>query len=171
MLARTSLVISILGLIAVAAWAMFAASADKEDGFLQWRDPAVTSAGQTLYRTHCSACHGMPDGSTPPVAHASEKPAPPHDATGHTWQHPDFALFQLIRDGIAVANCTPVDPQFMPTFRGIVSDAELVAILSYIKSSWPEDIRLNHNRVNILYGAYNEAVGKMIDMNLDDPER
>ena len=33
--------------------------------------------------------------------------------------HPrsDYALFRLVRDGIAVANCAPVDPELMPSSR------------------------------------------------------
>ena len=92
-------------------------------------------------------------------------PAAPHDETGHTWQHPDYALFQLIRDGVAVANCLPVDPEQMPRFRDVLTDAELVAVLSYIKSSWPDETRRYHDKVNMMYGAYNRAVGELIDLD------
>lgn len=161
MFLRAASAISVLCLVAVAAFALHAISATERDSFLQWRDPAVTAAGRVLYVAHCAACHGMPDGS--PVAAASETSAPPHDATGHSWQHPDFALFRLVRDGIAVANCAPVDPERMPKFKGIVSDRELVAILSYIKSTWPEAVRRDHDEVNMMYAAYNRAVEELID--------
>lgn len=164
MLVRTAFAISFLGLVALAAWVLHSVPSEDENGFLQWRDPQVTSAGRKLYTAHCAACHGMPDGTAASVASVPAPAAgPPHDETGHTWQHPDFALFQLIRDGVAVANCVPVDPELMPMFKDIVSDAELVAILSYIKSTWPEDIRLNHDRVNMMYGPYNRAVGQLIE--------
>ena len=91
--------------------------------------------------------------------------APPHDEHGHTWQHPDFALFQLIRDGVAVANCVPVDPERMPRFKEILTDAELVAVLAYIKSTWPDETRQYHDKVNMMYGPYNRAVSKLIDMD------
>lgn len=137
-------------------------AAGRQTSFLEWRDSRTVRAGEALYRAHCAACHGVPGVSAPVAQAPGQAPAPAHDASGHTWEHPDFALFQLIRDGVAVANCTPVDPELMPAFRGVVSDAELVAILSYVKSTWPEDIRAHHDRVNVMYGPYNRAVGELI---------
>lgn len=29
----------------------------------------------------------------------------------------------------------------MPAFRGVLDEEEVIAILAYIKSTWPEDIR------------------------------
>lgn len=129
--------------------------------FLHWQEPRIVAEGAALYRTHCASCHAIADASMPAVP-PEEQDTPPHDASGHTWQHPDYALFQLVRDGVAVANCTPVDPERMPSFRDTVSDTELVAILSYIKSTWPEDIRREHDKVNFMYGPYNAAVGELI---------
>lgn len=136
-------------------------SVAKDHGFLKWRDPAVTATGQTLYAANCSGCHGMPDRSATPTTVSGEAP-PLHDESGHTWQHPDYALFRLVRDGIAVANCAPVDSELMPKFKGIVSDAELVVILSYIKSTWPDAVRKDHDQVNMMYGPYNRAVRDLI---------
>ena len=28
-------------------------------------------------------------------------PAPPHDASGHTWHHPDGVLFRIVKEGTA----------------------------------------------------------------------
>lgn len=36
----------------------------------------------------------------------------------------------------------------MPAFRSTLSDREIAAILAYIKSQWPEDIRVRQNRLN-----------------------
>ena len=33
----------------------------------------------------------------------------------------------------------------MPAFDGILSDAEIVAVLSFIKSTWPPEIRRRHD--------------------------
>jgi mono/diheme cytochrome c family protein len=154
-----------LCLVAAATWALHAVVTEDDHGFLPWREPAVVGAGHALYTQHCAACHGMPDGSAPPPAGLPGTPAPPHDRTGHTWQHPDFALFQLVRDGVAVANCAPVNPELMPKFKGKISDSDLVAILSYIKSTWPEDIRRGHDQINMMYGPYNRAVEKLIDLD------
>ena len=167
MLARGALTISFLCLVGAAVWILHAALAKEDDGFLKWRDPVVTATGQTLYAANCAGCHGMPDGSAGPTT-ISRKAPPLHDETGHTWQHPDYALFRLVRDGIAVANCVPVDPELMPKFKGVVSDAELVAILSYIKSTWPDAVRKDHDQVNMMYGPYNRAVQDLIGADVGE---
>lgn len=134
-----------------------------DSSFLRWRDPAVVVHGHALYRSHCASCHAIPGGNG---ANLSISGAPPHDESGHTWQHPDHALFQLVRDGVAVANCVPVDPERMPKFRDVISDADLIAILSFIKSTWPEETRQHHDQVNRMYASYNLAVGKLIGADL-----
>jgi mono/diheme cytochrome c family protein len=106
-------------------------------------DPAVVAAGQALYARHCAECHGgnlegepnwrtpRPDGSLP---------APPHDASGHTWHHADKVLFGITRDG--GASVAPKGfPSRMPAFGGQLSEREIWAVLGYIKSTWPEEIR------------------------------
>lgn len=130
--------------------------------FLSWQDAGVTAQGGGLYRLHCAHCHGMPGASAASQGAKAGMSVPLHDESGHTWQHPDYALFRLIRDGLAVANCTPVDPQKMPRFKGVMTDTELVAVLSYIKSTWPEESRRYHDEVNAMYGAYNRAVSEFI---------
>ncbi len=63
--------------------------------------------------------------------------APPHDATGHTWHHTDQVLF-----------VGPAYDSAMPAFAGILSDDEIIAVLSYIKSRWPDRIRRRHDEMN-----------------------
>lgn len=36
----------------------------------------------------------------------------------------------------------------MPGFDGVLTDAEIIAVLSYIKSTWPESIRDRHDDLN-----------------------
>lgn len=73
-------------------------------------------------------------------------PAPPHDATGHTWHHSDKQLFDLTRNG--VANTLPGYESDMPAFKGVISDDEIWAVLAYIKSTWPPDIRERQARIS-----------------------
>ena len=169
MLVRIALTISFLCLVGIAVWALNAVLAKEEDGFLRWRDPEVIATGQTLYAANCAGCHGMPDGPAAQTVSVSGKAPPLHDESGHTWQHPDYALFRLVRDGIAVANCLPVNPELMPKFKGVVSDTELVAILSYIKSTWPESVRRDHDQVNMMYRPYNRAVWDLIGADMGEP--
>ena len=64
-------------------------------------------------------------------------PAPPHDAGGHTWHHPDDILFRIVREGTAAIVGGGYESD-MPGFADLLSDAEIRAVLAYIKSTWPE---------------------------------
>ena len=63
-------------------------------------------------------------------------PAPPHDASGHTWHHSDAQLLRIIRDGLAAI--APGYETDMPAFGDVLTDTEIIAILDFIKSTWPE---------------------------------
>ena len=66
-------------------------------------------------------------------------PAPPHDASGHTWHHPDAVFFGIVKEGLVPGKYAP--PQYesdMPAFGGILSSEEIRSVLAYIKSTWPK---------------------------------
>ena len=127
---------------------------EPQSGFLAWQDSATIARGGDLYRQNCAACHGIPGASSmPPLADA-----PPQDERGHSWEHPDYALFHLVRDGKAVANCTPVDPDKMPRFADTLDDEAIIAVLSYIKSTWPAETRRYQHAVNEIYAENNHAL-------------
>ncbi len=102
--------------------------------------PEVVAQGRRVYADQCAACHGadlagQPDWRSP--LPTGRLPAPPHDASGHTWHHADDVLFLIVREGTAavVGNGYESD---MPGFADVLSDAEIRAVLAYIKSTWPE---------------------------------
>ena len=102
--------------------------------------------GRALYDQHCAACHGAnlegaPDWQRP--GPDGRLPAPPHDETGHTWHHGDAMLFDYTRRG-GQAFLDDLGVRFdsgMPAFGDILTDAEIEAILAFIRSTWPEQIR------------------------------
>ncbi len=81
-------------------------------------------------------------------------PAPPHDESGHTWHHTDAALFNITKHGLIPGKYSPPDYRSdMPAFGGTHSDEDIWAVLTYIKFSWPHEIRkaqreltLQHNK-------------------------
>jgi mono/diheme cytochrome c family protein len=99
---------------------------------------AQIELGQRLYATHCASCHGAdlqgePDWQNPKPN--GRMPAPPHDASGHTWHHSDEELFWITKFGLsAVVSNYESD---MPAFGNVLSDREIEAVLAFIKGTWP----------------------------------
>ena len=114
-------------------------------------DPAVLALGQRVYATHCASCHGVHGEGQPRWREPGPdglRSAPPHDASGHTWHHPDAQLFDITRRGMAAVIQQPGYPSAMPAYQGVLSDADIVAVLSYIKAQWPPELRAHHDQVN-----------------------
>ena len=113
-------------------------------------DATQVATGARLYGEHCASCHGAnlegqpnwrqrrPDGKLP---------APPHDATGHTWHHPDAQIFAITKHGLE-----PYAPRGyasdMPAYADRLGDGEISAILAFIKSAWPLEIRRRQGEID-----------------------
>ena len=102
------------------------------------------SAGQILYTNNCASCHGAKLEGQPNWQSPNSDgvlPAPPHDATGHTWHHDNELLFEYTKLGgkgaLAARGITDFNSG-MPAFDGVISDEDIWDILAFIKSTWPE---------------------------------
>jgi mono/diheme cytochrome c family protein len=118
---------------------------------LQPDDASTVALGKKVYDAQCAACHGAQLQGQPNWRErdaTGRLPAPPHDAKGHTWHHPDEVLFRLTKLGVARAANLKDYVSAMPAYEGVLSDAEIVAVLSYIKSQWPAEIRRKHDELN-----------------------
>jgi len=104
-------------------------------------DAARVAEGARLYARHCAECHGAGlEGRAGWDTAPAPAPAPPHDATGHTWHHGDRMLFDYVKRGGAAVVADLGIAGFesgMPGFAGTLTDAEIGAVLAYIKSKWP----------------------------------
>lgn len=114
-----------------------------EDPRADPRNTAKVARGEKIYAQHCASCHGANLEGQPDwrVRRANGRmPAPPHDASGHTWHHPDDVLFGITKKGL-VPPYAPSDYRSdMPAFGGNLSDDEIWAVLAYIKSRWPAEV-------------------------------
>jgi len=100
-------------------------------------DVKLTALGEKVYQAQCASCHGAKlEGQPEWQSRGADGrlPAPPHDASGHTWHHPDETLFRITKFGVAKAANLTDYKSAMPIYDGVLSDEEIVAVLSWIKS-------------------------------------
>ena len=98
------------------------------------------AAGRGVYREHCASCHGanlqgQPDWQSP--LPSGRLPAPPHDASGHTWHHSDRILFDITKYGTSAVVGRGYESD-MPGFGPVLTDEQIRAVLAFVKSTWPE---------------------------------
>jgi mono/diheme cytochrome c family protein len=136
----------VLGVVAVGSLApMFVSLVDVAGGTLKpslaaAAEPDSVADGEALYQQNCAKCHGVKLEGQPNWKERLPSgcmPAPPHDPAGHTWHHSDDALFNITKLGPAaiVSNGYESD---MPGFADVLTDSEIIRILHYIESTWPE---------------------------------
>ena len=106
--------------------------------------------GKSVYVQNCASCHGVKlEGQKDWMSRLPDglMPAPPHDETGHTWHHSDKYLFMITKYGIEHIIGQNY-PNNMPAYKGILSDKEIISVLSYIKSTWPNKVKKIHDQIN-----------------------
>ncbi|MEY4966178.1 MAG: hypothetical protein RL274_1761 [Pseudomonadota bacterium] len=119
-------------------------------GWLFLRGTGQVGQGQKLYAEHCASCHGAKLEGEPNWMErkpGGRLPAPPHDASGHTWHHADAQLFGIVKNGVT-PYAGPGYQSDMPAFKAILSDDEILAVLAYIKQSWPQDIQNQQRQIS-----------------------
>ena len=122
---------------------LFAASCAQDRG----PDAEQIAFGRTVYANHCAACHGVNLEGQPNWRERRPNgrlPAPPHDATGHTWEHSNEELFEVTKHGFA-AKAGPDYRTDMPAFKDRLSDKEIRAVIAYIVSTWPQSLQNKRN--------------------------
>ena len=145
-MASTKLVLAIAG-VAVAVGGVFLYGVASNGG-AAFIDPASDQQrvmqGKKIYANLCAACHGESLQGQPNWRQRQSNgrlPAPPHDKTGHTWHHPDAMLFDMVKNGLVPGKTAPPGYESdMPAYREILTDEEIIAVLAYIKSSWPPKV-------------------------------
>lgn len=120
----------VLGAVAVGALILVALRLSSSNRIAQ---------GALIYTENCASCHGANlEGQSnwmQPLP-TGRLPAPPHDESGHTWHHSDDDLFKITKFGLAAI--VPGYESDMPTYASVLTDAEILSVLEFIKSRWPE---------------------------------
>ncbi|WP_319529063.1 cytochrome c [uncultured Cohaesibacter sp.] len=141
------------GLLALGLGGMLYARDQGRSGLLRPDDAQVVALGKVVYAEQCASCHGDNLEGQPDWQRRNAEgrlPAPPHDETGHTWHHADELLFGITKLGLAEIGNMPGYETDMPVYKDVLSDDEIIAVLSYIKSTWPEEIRKMHDHRNAM---------------------
>ena len=141
-MSRTAIIGLIACLVVAALGALVIFAGDAAEGVADPGNPDQVALGKVAYLEYCAECHGKnlegqpnwrsrrPDGTLP---------APPHDARGHTWHHPDRHLFEVSKYG-GQRNAPPAFKSAMPPFEGRLTDRGIWAVLAFIKSKWPDAV-------------------------------
>jgi mono/diheme cytochrome c family protein len=137
------LVVGVGALIAIVAWEILRGPVSIQV------NPATVERGRTIYAENCASCHGVNlEGQAnwqQPLTDGSY-PAPPQDASGHTWMHSDTELFVMVRDGSDAGTSNLLST--MPGFGKTLSENDMLAALAFIKSQWPPDVLAAQARMN-----------------------
>jgi S-disulfanyl-L-cysteine oxidoreductase SoxD len=138
--------------VVAAAVVMIKKSDEKESPYrLHPDDASVVATGSNLYEMNCASCHGANlQGQSEWRSRGPDDllPAPPHDASGHTWHHDDKTLFQITKLGVAKVIGDSTYKTAMPIYADTLSDQQIIAVLSWIKAQWPPEVRKNNDLVN-----------------------
>lgn len=116
-----------------------------------WNQPSTPQSiaeGNALFAQNCVSCHG-PGGigqnpRSPMGGMKEDGPgywAPALNGTAHSWHHPNEVLFQTIRNG-SVAADSP-----MRGFADRLTDQQIVSVMHYFQSLWPDHIRERHHQM------------------------
>ena len=118
--------------------------------FKPYANPNIIAEGKLIYDGACAACHGAnlegQDNWRQPGADG-KLPAPPHDVSGHTWHHGDDQLFAITKYGTAALVGGGYETD-MRGFEDVLTDAQIKAVLAYIKSTWPTEIQERHSAMS-----------------------
>ena len=103
----------------------------------RWFNQAVVDYGAGLFQQNCAVCHGANAEGTSDWKKTDANgnyPPPPLDGSAHAWHHSIPQLVRSIKEGgIKLGGV-------MPPFEEKLSDQDVLAVIAYFQSRWPDDI-------------------------------
>ena len=103
----------------------------------RWFKPEIVENGRVLFQQTCAACHGMQAEGTTHWRQKDENgnyPPPPLDGSAHAWHH---SIPQLV---YSIKQCGVEYGGTMPGFADRYTDLEILALIAYFQSKWPDEI-------------------------------
>jgi S-disulfanyl-L-cysteine oxidoreductase SoxD len=118
--------------------------------FADASNASLVAEGRLLYRRTCSNCHGQHlEGQLLWEVRDQflGRRAPPHDQSGHTWQHSDEELFHITKFGRFITT-PPEVKSYMPAYGSSLSDDQILSTIAFIKATWPLGLRVSQALLN-----------------------
>jgi S-disulfanyl-L-cysteine oxidoreductase SoxD len=118
--------------------------------FADAANASSVALGRIVYRHACSNCHGQRlEGQLLWEVRDQflGRRAPPHDQSGHTWQHSDEELFHMTKFG-RFSTTPPEVKSYMPAFASSLSDDQILSAIAFIKATWPLGLRVSQALLN-----------------------
>lgn len=105
-----------------------------------YQTPTPSHPGELNYNRYCAHCHGYNgEGQSPEAVETTlnlgMKTVPAHDDTGHTWQHPDELLVEVILEGID----NPLNQYPMTGWGDVLTEEDALDIIDYMRQWWTEE--------------------------------
>ncbi len=112
----------------------------------RWYTASQVSNGETLFDSHCAACHGQRASGLADdwrkTDSAGNYPPPPLNGTAHAWHHPLVMLEKTLAEGGAEYG------GLMPGFSGSLTRAERLATIAYFQSLWSAETYAKWEAIN-----------------------
>ncbi|MBI3287730.1 MAG: cytochrome c [Chloroflexi bacterium] len=99
---------------------------------------SLLALGQQVYQATCARCHG---------SRGEGQIGPALDRTGHAWHHPDQQIRDWIQNGKLGLQIS------MPGYSDELGEAEIEAVVVFIKTWWDEEQRRVQADVTSRYRA------------------
>jgi mono/diheme cytochrome c family protein len=110
----------------------------------RWFNQDVVDYGAELFQQNCAVCHGVNAEGTKEWKKTDANgnyPPPPLDGSAHAWHHSIPQLARSIKEGgIKLGGV-------MPAFGDKLSDQEVLAVIAFFQSKWPDEVyKVWHDR-------------------------
>lgn len=115
---------------AIAAYLQSPANLQESRAASQPANPAVFQRGAVVYGEHCAQCHGdQGEGAYPAYPALARNPSLTNPVASN-------AIKAVLFGGYAPATAANPRPYGMPAYAGKLSEADIAAVLTFVRASW-----------------------------------